>query len=291
MLAMFLSSLDQTIVGTAMPQIISDLGGFSQYTWVSAAYLVTSTVVVPITGKLTDVYGRKFFYVAGLIIFTAGSLMCGLSQNMLELVFFRGFQGIGAGVLIATTFTIVGDLFPPAERGKYVGLLSSVFAMSAVIGPTLGGFLTDSLSWHWVFLVNIPLGVIVIVLLILFFPNFRPDRSKHQMDSLGVSTLILAVVPALLALSWGGNEYAWTSAPIIVMLAISAAMTVLFMVVERRAREPIIPLSLFRNRIVAVSEITTLLISFGMFGGIIFIPLFFQGVLGSSATASVVSHK
>ncbi len=286
MLAMFLSSLDQTVVGTAMPRIIGDLGGFTHYTWVTTAYIITSAITLPITGKLTDMYGRKYFYIAGLIIFTAFSLLCGLSNTMTQIIIFRGFQGIGAGIMMANAFTVIGDIFPPSERGKYQGLISSVFGVSSIIGPTLGGYLTDALSWHWVFFINIPLGIATIALFIFFFPHVRPDNVRHQIDYLGISTLILAVVPALLALSWGGIEFPWLSASIIGMFATSAVMTVLFIIIEKRSKEPIIPLSLFNNRIVAVSELAIFFTAFGMFGAIIFVPLFFQGVMGLSATAS-----
>ncbi|MFH0913946.1 MAG: MDR family MFS transporter [Chloroflexota bacterium] len=285
MLAMFLSSLDQTIVGTAMPKIIVDLGGFTHYTWVTTAYLITSTVAVPITGKLTDMYGRKYFYIAGIAVFTLGSLLSGLSQTMLQIILFRALQGIGAGVMIANAFTVIGDLFPPAERGKYVGLMSGVFGLSAVVGPTLGGYITDAISWHWVFFVNVPLGVLVITLFVFFFPHIRPD-GRHQIDYLGVTTLILAVIPLLLALSWGGVDYEWSSPLIVGLLVFSALMTFSFIMVERHSPEPIIPLSLFRNQIVTISQVVIFLTGFGMFGGIIFIPLFFQGVLGLSATMS-----
>lgn len=286
MLAMFLSSLDQTVVGTAMPRIITDLGGFTHYTWVTTAYIVTSTVVVPITGKLTDMYGRKWFYTAGIAIFIVGSLLSGISQTMTQLIISRGFQGIGAGVMMANAFTVIGDLFPPAERGKYQGFIAGVFGLSSIIGPTLGGFITDNLSWHWVFLVNIPLGVLIIVLFIFFFPNIRPDNLKHQVDYPGVATLILAVVPTMLALSWGGVEYPWHSPLIIGMFVFSTIMTAVFLIIESKAAEPIIPLSIFKSRIVAVSMLIIFLTGFGMFGGIIFIPLFFQGVMGLSATSS-----
>lgn len=286
MLAMFLASLDQTIVGTAMPRIISDLGGFAHYTWVATAYIVASTITMPITGKLTDMYGRKWFYVAGLTIFIAGSLLCGLSQTMTQIIIFRGLQGLGAGVMMANAFIVIGDLFPPAERGKYQGLITGVFGVSSVIGPTLGGFITDSLSWHWVFFVNVPLGILIIGLFIFFFPNFRPSDVKPKIDYPGIVTLILAVVPAMLALSWAGVEYPWVSVPIISMFVFSAAMTALFVIIEGRAEEPIIPLWIFKNRIVSVSSIVIFTTGMGMFGGIIFVPLFFQGVLGLSATAS-----
>jgi MFS family permease len=209
MLAMFLSSLDQTVVGTAMPRIIVDLGGFNQYMWVTTAYIITSAVTVPIVGKLTDMYGRKPFYLAGLIIFISASLACGLSNTMNQIIIFRGVQGIGGGIMMANAFTVIGDLFSPAERGKYQGYISGVFGISSIIGPTIGGFLTDSISWHWVFFVNIPLGLLIIAIFIKYFPHFRPDNLKHKVDYSGLMILILTVVPLMLALSWGGVEYSW----------------------------------------------------------------------------------
>jgi EmrB/QacA subfamily drug resistance transporter len=286
MLAMFLSSLDQTIVGTAMPQIISDLGGFSHYTWITTAYIITSAVTIPIIGKLTDMYGRKYFYLGGLIIFILASMLCGFSNTMSQIIIFRGMQGIGAGIMIANAFTVIGDLFPPGERGKYQGFISAVFGLSSIIGPTLGGYITDTLSWHWVFFINVPLGLIVILLFIFFFPHFRPDNLRHSIDYPGVSLLILTVVPAMLALSWGGVEYPWSSPQITGMFIFSMVALALFIFTEKRSKEPILPLSLFRNRIVAVSELVVFFTAFGMFGGIIFIPLFFQGVLGVTATTS-----
>jgi EmrB/QacA subfamily drug resistance transporter len=286
MLAMFLGSLDQTVVGTAMPRIIADLGGFNQYTWITTAYIITSAVAVPITGKLTDIYGRKMFYLAGLIIFIGASVLCGFSGTMAQIIIFRGIQGIGAGVMMSNAFTVIGDLFPPAVRGKYQGLMSGVFGLSSIVGPTLGGYVTDRLSWHWVFFINVPLGLFVILLFIFFFPNFRPDNRRHSIDYPGLSLLILTVVPMMLALSWGGVEYAWGSPQIIGMFAFSAMALGGFIFTETRSPEPILPLSLFRNRIVSVSLILILLTGGAMFGSIIFVPLFFQGVLGQSATAS-----
>ncbi|OGO01661.1 MAG: MFS transporter [Chloroflexi bacterium RBG_13_52_14] len=286
MLAMFLSSLDQTVVGTALPQIITDLGGFAHYTWVATAYMITSTIAMPITGKLTDMYGRKWFYIAGISIFMLGSLLCGLSQTMTQIIFFRGLQGLGAGVMMANAFIVVGDLFPPSERGKYQGLVAGVFGLSSIIGPTLGGFITDNISWHWVFWVNIPLGVLILGLFVFFFPNLRPSEVKHKIDYPGMITLILAVVTTMLALTWGGVEYPWLSAEIIGMFAFSAVMIVLFVIIERRSAEPIIPMWIFKNRIISLSIFIIFITGFGMFGGIVFIPLFFQGVLGQSATAS-----
>jgi EmrB/QacA subfamily drug resistance transporter len=286
MLAMFLGALDQTVVGTAMPRIISDLGGFNQYTWITTAYIITSAVAVPITGKLTDIYGRKYFYLGGLIIFLSGSVLCGISQTMNQIIIFRALQGIGAGVIMANAFTVIGDLFPPAVRGKYQGFMSAVFGVSSIVGPTLGGYITDNLSWHWVFFVNLPLGLVIITLFIFFFPNFRPDNLKHRIDYTGVVLLILGVVPLMLALSWGGVEYAWGSPEIIGMFVFSGLALMVFLWVEYRSQEPIIPISIFKDRIVSISSILTFLTAAGMFGSIIFIPLFFQGVLGATATSS-----
>jgi len=286
MLAAFLGSLDQTIVGTAMPRIVSDLGGFTHYTWVTIAYMIASTIAVPITGKLTDMYGRKSLYIIGLCIFIAGSILSGLSQTMAQIIIFRGVQGIGGGIMIANAFTVIGDLFPPSERGKYQGFITGVFGLSSIIGPTLGGFLTDTLSWHWVFYINIPLGILIIILFIIFFPNIKPDISNSKIDYFGIVTLILTVVPAMLALSWGGIDYPWISVTIISMFIFSIIMGITFIIIERRSVNPIIPLSIFRNRIVAVSELVIFITAIGMFGTIIFVPLFFQGVLALSATAS-----
>jgi len=286
LMAIFLSSLDQTIVSTAMPQIIADLGGFTHYTWLATAYLVTSTVILPITGKLTDMYGRKHFYTAGTTIFIVGSLLCGLSQTLTQIIIFRALQGIGAGIMMANAFTVIGDIFPPAERGKYQGFVSAVFGISAVIGPSLGGFITDAFSWHWIFYINIPMGIVVIILFAFFFPNFRLDNLKHQIDWAGITTLIVILIPLLLALSWGGTEYPWASVPVISLFVVSVVAAVIFPVVERKAEEPIVPLEIFRNPIVAVSIPIIFLTGFTMFGSIIIIPLFFQGVLGLSATQS-----
>ena len=286
MLAMFLSSLDQTVVSTAMPRIIADLGGFDRYTWVTTSYLVASTSVLPIVGRLTDIYGRKWFFVTAIGIFLVGSILAGLSQTMTQLIFFRAIQGLGGGSVMAIAFVSVGDLFPPAERGKSQGYLAAVFALSSILGPTLGGLITDQLSWHWIFYINLPLGVPVIFLFIFFFPQIRRIDAKPKLDYIGVVTLILAVVPLMLALSWGGVQYRWSSVEVVGLLAFSGAMGILFLIVESRAEEPIVPLSLFRNRVVACSLVTIFLTGFAMFGGIIFVPLYSQGVLGNSATSS-----
>jgi EmrB/QacA subfamily drug resistance transporter len=286
MIGMLLGALDQTIVGTAMPRIIADLGGFSQYTWATSIYLITSSVTIPIVGKLSDMYGRKIFYIFGISIFMAFSLSCGLSQNMTELIIFRGLQGIGGGIIMTNTFTVIADIFPPEQRGKYQGLLSAVFSFASVIGPSTGGFLTDNISWHWVFFINLPLGAIALIIFVKFFPGFKSTGLKHSIDYPGLTALILMVGPAMLALSWGGDAYPWGSPQIIGLFVFAGVMFFLFLFLESRAREPIIPLWLFKSRIVTISNITSFLTGMGMFGSIIFVPLFFQGVLGASATAS-----
>lgn len=286
LVALFLSALDQTVVGTAMPSIIADLKGFDRYTWVTTAYLVASTTVVPIVGSLTDVYGRKWFYVVGLLIFLLGSALSGLSQTMNQLIAFRALQGLGGGITIAGAFVAIGDLFPPAERGKYQGLIAAVFGMSSIVGPTLGGIVTDNLSWHWIFYINIPLGIPVVALFILLFPQTARRGRGRRPDFIGIATLALAVVPLLLALSWAGTQYDWGSPQVVGSLVLAALMAAAFVLNEVYAPDPVFPLAIFRNRVVSVSLLASFLTGFGMFGGIIFIPLFFQGVLARSATSS-----
>ena len=286
MLAMFLAALDQTVVGTAMPRIVADLGGFSQYTWLTTAYIAASTSVVPIVGRLTDLFGRKWFYVAGIAVFLTGSVLSGMSQSINQLIVFRAVQGVGGGVIFASSFVAIGDLFPPQDRGKYQGLISAVFGLSSVIGPTLGGVITDALSWRWIFYINVPLGVPVVGLFALFFPSVRPDSSHRQVDYLGMAALILAVVPLVLGLSWAGAQYAWGSPQVVGALVAAAVMAGLFIFQELRAPEPIMPLGIFRNPVVGMSMIAVFMTGFGMFGSIVFVPLFFQGVLGASATSS-----
>jgi len=286
MLAMFLASLDQTIVSTAMPRIVADLGGFDRFTWVTTAYLVASTTVVPIAGRLSDLYGRKAFFLGGICIFLIGSMLAGLSQSMNQLIAFRAVQGIGGGCIMAMSLTTIGDLFSPAERGKYQGVVAGVFGLSSIIGPTLGGFITDTLSWNWVFYVNLPVGMPVVALFIRFFPNIRPVGRVHRLDYAGMALLALIVVPLLVGLSLGGVQYEWLSPQVVGILAFAAVMILVFVAVERRASDPIMPLSIYSNRTVSVSLVAVFLTGFGMFGAIIFIPLYFQGVLGASATSS-----
>ncbi len=286
MLGIFLASMDSTIVATAMPRIAGELGGFGHYTWVTTAYLVTFTAAIPIVGKISDVHGRKWIFVAGVIVFLSGSVLCGISQNMTELILFRAFQGVGGGIIGTCCIIVVADLFPPMERGKWQGLTTGTFGLAAIVGPALGGFLTDSVSWRWVFLVNVPFGLISIFFLIFYFPKVRPPAKGQRLDTLGIAVLMLAVLPLLMALSWGGGEYPWISVPVLGSLIFSAAMGVVFLLIEQRVAHPFIPLSLFQSRIFSVSAISLFVMGFSTYAGITFIPLYFQGVLGESATRS-----
>jgi EmrB/QacA subfamily drug resistance transporter len=286
MLGLLLAALDQTIVGTAMPRIIADLHGFEHYAWVTTAYLLTSTAVVPISGKLSDMYGRKQFLLGSAAGFVLTSALCGLSQDMTQLIVFRGLQGVAGGVLTSTVFTVISQIFPPAERGRIQGVFSGIFGLASIIGPLIGGYLTDNLSWRWVFYVNLPVGMVALLVLWFSFPDVRPQRGDRKIDFPGALTLVGGVVPLLLALSWGGNDYAWGSPMIIGLFLFGALMLVAFGWVEGRAAEPIIPLSLFRNPIISISITALVLMAIGMFGTILFVPLFLQGVLGTTATQS-----
>jgi EmrB/QacA subfamily drug resistance transporter len=300
LLGLLLSALDQTIVGPAMPRIIGDLNGFEAYSWVFTVYLLTSTITVPIFGKLSDMYGRKWFYVGGILVFLLGSVLSGLSADMGQLIAFRGLQGLGAGIMMATAFAIIADLIPPAERGKWQGAFGAVFGISSVIGPTIGGFLTDNLNWRWVFYVNMPVGAIAIAALLVMFPNDRKTHHvRRSIDWLGAGTLVAGLTPLLLALSLAGTatkvdlpgvglvtDWGWGSPGILSLLALSLVFLAAFVYVQGRAKEPIIPLDLFKHNIFTVSVITVFLTGVGMFGAILYIPLFIQAIQGDSATNS-----
>lgn len=285
MLAMLLAALDQTIVSTALPRIANDLHGLSKYSWVATAYLLTSAVSTPLYGKISDMYGRKKIFQSAIIIFLIGSMLCGLSQNMTQLIFFRGLQGIGAGGLMTLVLAIVGDVVPPRQRGRYQGYFGGVFGIASVIGPLLGGLLTDHLSWRWVFYVNLPVGILAlsVVAARLHLPVRRTD---HKVDYAGATLLAISVVSLLLATVWGGVDYPWNSAQIIGLFVTSLIGTALFIWREHYAKEPIIPLRLFKNSIFRVSTLLSLLVGVVMFGAIIFLPEYQQLVRGDSATKS-----
>jgi EmrB/QacA subfamily drug resistance transporter len=286
MLGMLLAALDQTVVGTAMPRVIAQLGG-SDLIWVYTAYLLASTVGVPIYGKLSDIYGRRVFFMGGMIVFLIGSALSGTSQNMTQLIIYRGIQGLGAGAIMPIAQAIIGDIFPPSERGKWQGLFIAVFGLATILGPLLGGAITDNWGWRWVFYVNMPVGAVALVAAGLTIPG-RFTHRQHKVDYLGSATLILWSVPLLLAVSFGGSELAWDSWQIIALFAFAAGMLVAFIIIELRAAEPIISPRLFKSSIFTVSTTTTFLLSAGMFGAIAFLPYFVQDVLGESATNSGV---
>jgi EmrB/QacA subfamily drug resistance transporter len=293
LLALLLAAIDQTIVGTAEPRIIAQLSGFNRYAWVATAYLLSSTLAVPIFAKLSDIYGRKWIFLGGTLFFVLASALCGASglmtflplDGMNQLIVFRGLQGVGAGVMMGLTFTIIGDIFSPAERGKYQGLFAAVWGMASIIGPTLGGILTDHYSWRAAFYVNLPVGAIAVTAIYLEFPDFKPEGAKRVIDWAGVLTLIACIVPLLLAFTFV-TDYGWASVRVDVLLGIAIVMLAAFLYLETKAVEPLIPLSLFRHPVIAMCSVAVFLLGMGMFGVIMYLPLFLQGVLGVSATAS-----
>lgn len=303
---LLLEALDQTIVGTAMPRIVGSLQGFDRYTWVVTVYVLVATTMVPIAGKLSDQFGRKWFLVIGALSFLLGSMLSGASQNMTQLIVFRAIQGFGAGVGIALVPAVVGDIFPPAERARWQGIFGIVYGVSNLIGPTLGGWLTDhgpllgnlvvdSTRWRWVFYINLPIGIIALAALLIFLPANISERDTsytgwaavRRIDFLGAALAAAATICLLLGLSWGGNQtYEWSSPQIVGVLVASGVLFVLFFITERFAAEPILPLDLFRNQVFSVSALLSLLQMMVLLGMALYLPFFFQGVLGLSATNS-----
>jgi EmrB/QacA subfamily drug resistance transporter len=287
MVALLLAALDQTIVATALPRVVSDLGGITQYTWVFTAYMLGSTVTVPLYGKLGDVYGRKPLFIVAIVIFIIGSALCGLSQNLWELVIFRAVQGLGAGGIFPLTLAMVGMIVPPRDRGRYQGLIGSVFAGASIIGPLVGGFIVDNASWRWIFYVNLPVGGLALAVILVTMPR-RLVRQEHSIDWLGAAVLAAGTTALLLGLVWGGNQYPWSSPEVIGALVAAVVLLAVFGVIEHRVREPILPFDLLRNQTVASSVACMALVGAAMFGTISFVPLFVQGVIGTSATSSGV---
>jgi EmrB/QacA subfamily drug resistance transporter len=287
MLATLLAALDQTIVATALPQIAADLQGFEHLSWVVTAYLLASTVTVPLYGKLSDLYGRRRLFVVAISVFLVGSGLCGLAQNMEQLIACRALQGLGAGGLLPLSQAAIADLFSPRERGRYQGYIGSVWATAAVAGPLLGGTLTDSASWRWIFWINGPLAVFALVVVMR---TMRPGQrtGEHRIDWLGAAVLTVGVSAILLACAWAGTDYAWTSVQVLAAFALGLVAVVVFLAVERRASEPLLPLALFRGRTFAVSTSAALAIGAVLFGITIYVPVYMQGVLGASATSSGV---
>ena len=287
MVTLLLAALDQTIVATALPRIVGDLGGITQYSWVFTAYMLTSTVTVPLYGKLGDAYGRKYLFLFAIVVFLLGSALCGAATTMTQLVLFRALQGIGAGGLFPLSLAVIGNIVPPRDRGRWQGLIGAVFAASSIIGPAVGGFIVDNASWRWVFLVNLPVGGLALAVISVTMPR-RARRTQHSIDWLGAAVLSGGTGTLLLGLVWGGRQYSWTSVHVVGALVAAAVLIVAFAFVERRAREPILPFEILRNPIVAGSVACMALVGMAMFGTISYVPLFVQGVIGTSATSSGV---
>jgi EmrB/QacA subfamily drug resistance transporter len=286
LVSLFLSSLDQTIVSTALPSIVQKLGGIEHISWVFTVYMLTQTSIMPIVGKLSDLYGRKRFYMAGLLVFMIGSALCGASQSMTQLIVFRGLQGIGSGMLMANTFTLLFTLIPMEKAGRFQAMFMSVLALSSVIGPTFGAFITSHFDWRWNFYINAPLGLIALAIVSrsLVEAKRRPDAPKPKIDYAGALLLVIATVSILLALKMGGVNYPWSAAPIIGLFALGGAALAAFLLAERRAAEPIVPLGMFRSRTVAGTAGATFVQGILMFGALLYIPLFVQGGLGGDVS-------
>jgi EmrB/QacA subfamily drug resistance transporter len=285
LLGLLLGALDQTIVGVALPRIVTELGGQTLYVWSVTIYLLTSTITVPFYGKLSDLYGRKPLLMIGIGIFLLGSALSGLSQDIYQLIAFRGLQGLGAGALFPISLAVIGDLYSPAERGKYQGLFGAVFGLSSIVGPLAGGWLTEHLSWHWIFYINMPVGLIALFIIWRLLPNIRRAGSARNLDYVGGAVFTVAISSLLVGLT-NKQTSDWTDPYVGGLIAFGAALFLVFLFIESRAKEPIVPLDLWRNRTYASSITSTFLISFGFFGAIIFLPQWFQFVKGVSPTDS-----
>ncbi len=287
MLGMLLAALDQTIVSTALPTIVGDLKGGSHIAWVITAYLLATTVSTPLWGKLGDQYGRKIFFQAAIVIFLVGSVLSGLSQSMLELIAFRAIQGLGAGGLMVGAQAIVGDIVSPRERGRYVGLFGAVFGVASIVGPLLGGVFVDDLTWRWIFYINIPIGVVALIVVASQVPG-KLSRIHHVIDYIGTVVLSLAATSFILLTSLGGTTFGWNSVPIWILGVCGVVLVGVFVLVERRAKEPVLPMHLFRLRAFWVTSLVGFIVGFAMFGAITYLPAFFQVVRGISPTLSGV---
>ncbi|WP_100407119.1 MDR family MFS transporter [Bacillus solitudinis] len=285
MSAMFFAAINMTIVGTSLPKIISQIGGMNYFEWVFTIYMLTSTITAMLVGRLSDIYGRKVFILIGIGIFMVGAFLCGTSNTIIQLIIFRGLQGFGGGMIMSSAFTTVGDLFSPRERGRWQGLFAGVFGLSSLFGPTLGGYIVDNFDWHWVFWIFLPIGLFAFLLIWKLYPT-HVSKGKQAIDYLGSIVITIIIISLLLGFSWGGSHYDWLSFEIIGLFSVTIIGLVIFIFVEKRAKNPVIPLHLFKNPIFTLSNIAGLFLGMGMFGVIMYTPFFVQGVLGQTATVS-----
>ena len=286
MVGLLVAAFDYSIMATAMPQVINSLNGMEYYVWPFTSYMLSSTIAIILFGKLSDIYGRKHILIAGIVTFVITSVMCGFATSMFELIIFRGLQGIGGGILISLPFIVVGEIFSPRDRAKYMGILGSVFGLADVLGPILGGVITDTFGWRWVFFVNVPVGIAAVTMILYSLPNFKLPDVKKVIDYSGIITFTLALSSLFLALTLAGDLNKYSLVEIAGLFVFSVFMFTLFVLAEKKTIEPILPLRLFKNSIFSVSSLESFLASALMFSGIIYIPLFAQGVLGMSATNS-----
>ena len=277
LVGLLVAALDQTIVDTAFPRMIADLHGETIFTWVITAYMLASTSIVPVVGKLADIYGRKIFYLGGMILFVGGSMLCGIAQSMPQLIAFRAIQGIGGGMLMPIAFTIIGDVFPGEQRAKMQGLFGGVWGLASIFGPKLGGWITHNYTWRWIFYINLPVGLIAFTLMFLFYKESKGAR--RPIDWVGSITVTSGIVALLLGLN-RGEEWGWSSPATLGLFAVAIALLVTFVYVEKRVEEPVIDPSLFANRTFTIMSLAGFLMGVGMFGAIIYVPWFIQGVVG-----------
>lgn len=285
MSAMFFAAVNMTIVGTSLPKIISQIGGMEYFEWVFTIYMLTSTITAMLVGKLSDIYGRKIFILIGIGIFMAGAFLSGTSGNIYQLIIYRGIQGFGGGMIMSSSFTTIGDLFNPRERGRWQGLMAAVFGLSSLFGPTLGGYIVDNFQWHWIFWIFLPIGFFAFAMIWKLYPS-HDRKEKEPIDYIGSILISLMIITFLLGFSWAGSKYDWSSIEIIGLFSLTIIFLITFIFVEKRVKSPVLPLFLFKNNVFTLSNIAGMLLGMGMFGAIMYVPFYVQGVLGRSATIS-----
>ncbi|MGM7702706.1 MDR family MFS transporter [Pseudalkalibacillus sp. Hm43] len=283
--SMLFAALNQTIIGTAMPKIVSDLGGMPYFSWIFTIYMLASSVTAILVGKLSDMYGRKPFILLGLGMFIIATFLCGTATSIFMLILYRGFQGLAGGMIFSTAFASIGDLFSPRERGRWQGLMGAVFGLASVFGPTLGGYIVDHFAWKWIFWIFLPVGFVAFILIMRLFPSV-PRQAHGKIDYFGSVFLAATIIPLLLAFSWAGNQFAWGSFQVIGLFALSVVSLIAFLVAEKKVENPVLPLNLFKNSVFTISNVIGLLIGMAMFGAIMYMPFFIQGVIGTSATTT-----